>query len=413
MPHASTTPFRFSHSTRKWLAAVIGKLLLVLLLPLVGQAQETADVAVDPSSPKFVGQGQPIFVSGQNGYHTYRIPALAVTTRGTVLAFCEGRKNTRSDAGDIDLLVKRSTDHGQSWSDPQVIWDDGSNTCGNPCAVVDRDTGAIWLLSTWNRGDDREPEIIAQTSTDTRRVFVIASTDDGVTWSQPRQITSDVKQANWTWYATGPGSGIQILHGGHHGRLVIPCDHIEAETRHYYSHIIYSDDQGRSWQLGGRTPQHQVNECEVVELAGGRLLLNMRNYDRSKKARQIAFSDDGGQTWADQQFAEELVEPICQAAIHRFRWPGHDGLGIILFSNPASQQGRVNLTVRASTDDGRTWPAKTVLHAGPSAYSDLAILANGEIACLYEAGTKHPYELIVLARFPITELDGLAGARQR
>ena len=123
--------------------------------------------------------GEPLFLSGEGGYQSYRIPALAVTTNGTVLAFCEGRKRSASDTGDIDLLLKRSRDHGRTWSAPQVIWDDAANTCGNPCVVVDRDTGTIWLLSTWNRGDDHEGAIIAQTSKDTRRVFVLQSADDG------------------------------------------------------------------------------------------------------------------------------------------------------------------------------------------------------------------------------------------
>ena len=250
--------------------------------------------------------GEPLFVSGQDGYHTYRIPALAVTTQGTVLAFCEGRKKGNGDSGDIDLLVKRSSDDGKTWSGQQVVWDDGGNTCGNPCVVVDRDTGTVWLLSTWNRGDDHEPGIIAQTSKDTRRVFAIHSTDDGRTWSTPQEITAGVKKNDWTWYATGPGSGIQIEHGPHRGRLVIPCDHIEAGTKHYYSHVIYSDDHGKSWKLGGSTPQHQVNECEVVELAGGKLMLNMRNYDRSQKNRQAAISEDGGLTWKEQRFDEDI-----------------------------------------------------------------------------------------------------------
>lgn len=378
---------------------LIQRWLLPLLTACLGGHLGASEPAGAP--PPTPPTGDPLFVSGQNGYHTYRIPALAVTTRGTVLAFCEGRKNSASDTGDIDLLVRRSTDHGASWSEPKAVWDDAGNTCGNPCAVVDRDTGAIWLLSTWNRGEDRESQIIARASRDTRRVFVMHSTDDGVTWTAPREITGEVKRTNWTWYATGPGSGIQIQHGPHQGRLVIPCDHIEAETKHYYSHVIYSDDHGKTWKLGGASPQHQVNECEVVELTGGRLLLNMRNYDRAKKARQVAVSDDGGATWKDQRFDAALLEPICQAALERYRWPDATQPGVILFSNPASATARVNLTVRASYDDAQTWPVARVLHAGPSAYSDLAVLANGQIACLYEAGVKSAYERIVLARFSI------------
>ncbi len=358
----------------------------------------------DPPQPQ-VPEGFPLFVSGQEGYNTYRIPALAVSTQGTVLAFCEGRRRSASDTGDIDLLLKRSTDNGKTWGAQQVVWDDAGNTCGNPCAVVDRETGVIWLLSTWNRGDDHERDIIALKSKDTRRVFVLRSEDDGLTWSQPVEITQSVKKPEWTWYATGPGGGIQIEHGQHKGRLVIPCDHIEAATKHYYSHIIYSDDHGRTWQLGGRTPQHQVNECEVVELAGGGLMLNMRNYDRSVKSRQIAFSSDGGITWSDQRLDPTLIEPRCQAAIQRYRWPQGDQPGIILFSNPASEKGRVNMTVRASFDDGASWPRQRMLHAGPSAYSSLAVLASGDAACLYEGGVRSPYQSIVFAVVPFDSLS--------
>lgn len=348
--------------------------------------------------------GQALFVSGEQGYDTYRIPALAALPDGTVLAFCEGRRNSASDTGDIDLLVKRSNDQGATWSAQQIVWDDGPNTCGNPAPVVDTETGTVWLLMTWNRGDDAEPEIIAQTSRDTRRVFVTSSTDSGRTWQVPREITADVKQSDWTWYATGPGSGIQIQQGPCRGRLVVACDHIEAPGGHYYSHIIYSDDHGASWQLGGRSPRPQVNECQVAELPSGRLLLNMRNYDRAQHCRQRAVSADGGATWQDQRFDPALIEPICHGALVRSTWPSSADRSVLVFSNPASREQRVNLTLRVSVDEGETWPVARVLHAGPSAYSDLAVLGNGEIACLYEAGARHPYESIVLARLPLAEL---------
>jgi sialidase-1 len=357
------------------------------------------------SAPPAESLSQPLFTRGHAGYHTYRIPALTVTTRGTVLAFAEGRKNSGGDAGKIDLFARRSTDNGNTWSDQQIVWADGENTCGNPAPVVDRDTGTIWLLLTWNRGDDHENQIIAGKSKDTRRIFVTSSTDDGLTWARPREITADVKLTNWTWYATGPGSGIQIQHGPHQGRLVVACDHIEAATKHYFSHVIYSDDHGKTWKLGGSTPKPNVNECEVVELTGGKLMLNMRNYDKAKKTRQTAVSDDGGLTWRDQRLDETLIEPICQASIQRYRWADGTKPGVILFSNPASQNGRRNVTVRASFDDAQTWPASRVLHAGPGAYSDLAVLANGQIACLFEAGATNTYEAIVMSRFALESLE--------
>ncbi len=340
-----------------------------------------------------------LWESGEGGYHTYRIPALTVTKKGTLLAFCEGRSGGRGDSGDIDMLVKRSEDGGLIWSDQRVVWDDAANTCGNPCPVVDRKTGTVWLLMTWNRGDDREPAIIDRTSIDTRRVFVTSSSDDGRSWAPPREITADVKPTDWTWYATGPGGGIQIERGKHAGRLVIPCDHMEAGTKKYYSHAIYSDDHGATWKTGGATPNDKVNECGVVELSDGRLMLNMRNYDRTTRARQVAYSSDGGMTWTDQRFDTALIEPICQAGIRRFSWPGRVRENAILFSNPANDSARVNMTVRMSPNNGTTWPYQLVLHPGPSAYSDLAVFGKGRIACLYECGGKSPYERIVLAVF--------------
>jgi sialidase-1 len=343
----------------------------------------------------------PVFISGEDGYDTYRIPAVTVTQAGTLLAFCEGRRDGRGDSGDIDLLVKRSSDGGATWSPQSVVWDDGGNTCGNPSPVVDRATGTIWLLMTWNRGDDREPAIIEQTSNDTRRVFVTHSKDDGVSWAEPTEITEDVKKPNWTWYATGPGAGIQLSERhADAGRMIVPCDHIEAETKRYYSHVIYSDDGGQTWQLGGRTPDHQVNECQVVELSDNRLLLNMRNYDRSKHLRQYAFSNDGGESWSGQAFDPALPEPICQASIRMYQ----TGLPLALFSNPADPDSRVNMTVRLSEDDGETWPRALVLHEGPSAYSDLAVLPNGDVGCLYERGDEHPYETITFATFALEDV---------
>lgn len=362
-----------------------------------------------PTAPLFLSG----FAGGKDGYHTYRIPALAVSSKGTILAFCEGRRNSSGDSGNIDLLLKRSTDHGKTWSAQQVVWDDGPNTCGNPCAVVDKATGTIFVLSTWNRGDDHEGAIIARTSKDTRRVFVLRSDDDGLTWSKPVEITDAVKKPAWTWYATGPGSGIQLENGPHQGRLVIPCDHIEAETKHYYSHILFSDDHGATWQLGGRTPEHQVNECAVVELAGGKIMLNMRNYNRTNRARQTAISDDGGLTWRDQRHDPALIEPICQAAIERVRWPAAGKPGMMVFSNPASTTDRVNMTVRASIDDGKTWPVCKALRPGPSGYSDLAVLPNGNIGCLYEGGQKSIAESIIFETIAVEDLmkTGESGVR--
>jgi sialidase-1 len=351
--------------------------------------------------PQPLGQSTVVWRAGEEGVDTYRIPAMVVAANGDLLAFAEARQGGGGDSGDIDLVMKRSTDGGRSWSRQRLVWNDGTNTCGNPCPVVDTSTGEILLLATHNLGQDHESEIIAQASEGTRTIWVLRSTDHGHSWSTPEDITASTKLPAWTWYATGPGAGVQMQRGVHAGRLVIPCDHIEAGSKRYYSHVIFSDDRGATWQLGGSTPQDQVNECEVVELEDGRLLLNMRNYDRAERTRQQAWSSDGGLSWQDQRHVPELIEPICQASLRRYTWAGPSQAGVLLFSNPASREGRARMSLRASFDDGATWPWQALLDAGPAAYSCLQVLADGSVICLYEAG---PYREIRAQRITAEEL---------
>jgi sialidase-1 len=213
-----------------------------------------------------------VFVAGGDGYHTLRIPSLLATPSGTVLAFCEGRKHGRGDSGDIDLVMRRSTDGGATWGPLRVVADGGPDTLGNPCPVADRETGTIWMLLTRNPGADTERQILAGTAKGTRTAWAMKSVDDGRTWSEPAEITAGVKAADWTWYATGPGVGIQLAGG----RLLVPCDHYLAGSRAAGSHVIDSDDHGASWRRGGAIAGG-VNECQVAELGDGTLLLNMRD----------------------------------------------------------------------------------------------------------------------------------------
>ncbi|HJZ93409.1 MAG TPA: sialidase family protein [Gemmataceae bacterium] len=344
--------------------------------------------AAGPVAADSIPDEQVLFKVGDGGYHTYRIPSLIVTNGGVLLAFCEGRKSGRGDTGDIDLVLKRSRDGGKTWDKTQVVWDDADNTCGNPCPVVDRNTGTLWLLMTHNLRGDTEEKIVGGTSKGSRTVWVTKSTDDGATWDRPVDITKDVKKPEWTWYATGPGVGIQLKSG----RLLVPCDHKADGGKVRQSHVIFSDDAGKSWKLGGVVGP-RCNECQAVELADGAVMLNMRSFQGNNR-RLVAVSSDGGETFSKPADDAVLVEPVCQASI--LRAPGEKG-GII-FSNPASTR-REKMTVRLSTDDGKTWPHARVLSDGPAAYSCLAVLPDGRIGCLYERGTKDPYEEIVLARF--------------
>ena len=178
-----------------------------------------------------------LFTSGQNGYNTYRIPALYETTNGVLLAFCEGRKNSSSDTGDIDTLLRRSFDGGLTWTAQQVVWSDGANTCGNPTVVQDRTNGRTWLFLTWNNGQDTQAAIQAGTSIDVRKVYSCFSDDSGVTWSAPVSRFGEVQPPTTRWDATGPGRGIQIVSGSYPGRLIIPAN----------GRNIQSDDHGLTW----------------------------------------------------------------------------------------------------------------------------------------------------------------------
>jgi hypothetical protein len=342
-----------------------------------------------------------VYVAGEGGYHTYRIPSLIVTPKGTVLAFAEGRKGGAADSGNIDLVLRRSTDRGASWLPMQVLVDNGPDSASNPCPVIDRNTGTIWLLSTRNLGTDRESDIIAGLSQATPTVWVMKSQDEGATWSTPVEITSSVKPRDWTWYATGPGIGIQTRSG----RLVIPANHAEYPGGTHRSHLFFSDDGGGTWTLGG-SADPGTNESQVVELADGRLMLNMRNHPpKPANFRMVATSTDGGRTLSSARADSALIEPPAQASILRYSTGASQGGNRLLFSNPASA-ARERLTVRLSYDEGATWPVARVVHGGPSAYSSLTVLPDRSIAVLFERGERSPYERITLSRFTLAWLTG-------
>jgi sialidase-1 len=342
-----------------------------------------------------------LWEKGTGDYNNYRIPSLIVTQKGTVLAFCEGRE--AGDTGDIDLLMKRSSDNGKTWSEEQIVWDDEQNTCGNPCPVVDEETGRIYLFMTWNLGTDHETDIIHKKSEDTRRPFVCYSDDDGRSWSKPEDLSARCKDPEWGWYATGPGVGIQIKKGPYKGRLVIPANHSyddpEGEMRGgpygYGAHVLVSDDHGKTWRKS-ESIRPGCNESQVVELSDGSLVMNMRSYN-GRYARAVAVSTDGGDSWSEIDHDLQLVESKCQASIINYgRFKGKE---LLLFSNPAVPVGRTHMTVNASLDDGRTWSTAKLISPHQSAYSSLTRLPNGRIGLFFESGMKKNYERMTFLSF--------------
>lgn len=342
-----------------------------------------AGLQVSAESPTF--DRTEVWVGGRDGYHTYRIPVLTIAKDGTILAFCEGRKNSASDYGKLDLLLKRSRDNGRTWSEQMVVHEEGGDaeiTIGNPCPIVDR-KGVVHLLFTRNN----------------QRMFYTRSTDHGATWAKPKEYTEILKGLDYPMarIATGPVHGIQLKTG----RLVVPiwvCDRTHAERNkdvtnsRYCSGVIYCDDDGVTWKTGRlvRPDISQLNECTVIERKDGSLLLNMRAHGGGFRA--LSESTDGGETWSPPVFDRNLVCPTCQASIQRLA-PDE-----MIFTNPASAK-RDHLTIRLSRDEGKTWPVSRIIDEGHSGYSDLAVTADGEILCLYERGEKTYNQKIAIARF--------------
>ena len=346
----------------------------------------------------------PLFISGTEGFGRVRIPALIVSQKGTVLAFCEGRRKPSGLTGDIEIVLKRSTDGGKTWQPVQIVADDGTNTLGNPCPVVDQTTGTIWLPFTRSYGPDTEDQIVKGTSKETTKVWLTKSTDDGATWAKPIDITESVRLPNWTWYGTGPGIGVQMPSG----RLVVPSYHAEAGTGMYKSHMIFSDDHGANWKLGDTIGDYTA-ECQVAVLSNGSLLLNARTIEGGGEFRTVATSTDGGATWSKPVLDKNLSEPHSQGCIYVLSDGKHDGRRRLLFLNPPGPKRR-EITLRLSYDEGRTWPIAKKLDPGHSAYACLALLPDGTIGCLYERGDKSAYEKITFAR---CTLDWLTDEKEK
>ncbi len=359
----------------------------------------------------------PLFVNRTDGYLFYDIPVLLASKNGVILAFSEGRNTERGgDCGDIDIVLKRSFDNGHTWEPMRVAVRTGPDTDGNPAPVLDKETGIIWLLFCRNRADGAEDLIIEGKAP--RTVWVTSSEDEGETWAEPKEITADVKDPSWTWYATGPCHGIQLSSG----RLVVPCDHVQGAqdlssgyfdvdssipvlSASGYSHVVYSDDHGESWQIGG-VAQTGTNESVIVQTADGSLYLNSRNYVGARR-RAIAWSNDEGLSFQETGWDDTLPEPICQASMVRFTDAKTLDKNRVLFSNPASTTHRKSVTVRISYDECRTWNAGKVLHEDHSGYSNLCVAPDMSICCLYIRGHGKSYDGLSLAHFDLDWLtDG-------
>jgi sialidase-1 len=355
-----------------------------------------------------------VFNPATDGYASIRIPALLTTRRGTLLALAEGR-NAAADQAANQLILKRSTDGGKSWRPLQRILRDGNNSFNNPCLVEERSTGRILLMIQSYPAGGKEfngklqPGVVGSLI---ERNYLISSDDDGDTWTQPKDVTVTTKAVEAVTIAGGPGIGIQLQHGPHAGRLIMPLN--QRVGPFWDVRAVYSDDRGTVWKLGDLAPgaravnakgraTSMVNEVQMVELQDGSVRMNSRRAD-DQPFRKTAISRDGGQTWSPVEQARELADPACMGSILRYSFAGEGGKSIILYSGPNSTT-RANGTVYLSYDEGRSWPVRKVLCQGRFGYSCLTRLPDGRVGILYETGEKKTEEVIAFASFLLTWLQ--------
>ncbi|MBC6463389.1 sialidase family protein, partial [Actinomadura sp. HBU206391] len=353
------------------------------------------------------------YTSGTEGYSAFRIPAVVATRSGGLLAFAEGRSAGLGDAGDIDTVVKRSSDGGCTWGALKVVENSGPNTSGNPAPVVTA-SGRVVLLTTYNAGTATEAAILRGDvpPEQSRRVFVQYSDDDGGTWSASREITADTKLGNWRWYATAPGHAIRLTKGEHRGRLVVPANHsiappagspdLGSEAKYYGGHSLYSDDDGQTWHIGyvDDNPDGyvNVNETTAAELPDGRVYFNTRDHNGTAPGnRADAYSLDGGRTLrAPFRPQGTLVGPVVEGSVLQLNGRGAP----LVYAGPADPAARAVMTLRVSDDQGVTWRSALALSGVPAAYSDLVQLDAKTVGVLYETGDAGPYETITFRRVP-------------
>lgn len=332
---------------------------------------------------------------GDDGVHSYRIPGLATTTKGTLLAIYDIRRESSVDLqGDIDVGLSRSTDGGHTWERMKVIMDmkewgdkpESENGIGDPSILVDPFTNTIWVMALWAHGKPGQmlwnSSEAGMTPEETGQLMLVKSEDDGVTWSRPINITSQIKDPKWKLMFNGPGKGITMKDG-----TLVFAGQYKDENDMPHSTIIYSKDKGNTWHIGTGAKSN-TTEAQVVELNDGSLMLNMR--DNRGGSRSVAVTSDLGKTWTEHPSSRSaLIEPICMGSL--ITYPENrrtEDASWLFFSNPSSTDTRNNITVKASADQGLSWPEAhhVLLDEGTGwGYSCMTVIDEKHLGILYES----------------------------
>ena len=345
--------------------------------------------------------------------HTYRIPALTSTPKGTLLCVYDMRRRDRRDLQeDIDIGLLRSTDGGRTWGAQQVIMDMGTfgglpqelNGCSDPGIIVDPATGEIFCFAVWMHGkagkhqwnaDGSEPGLEIGKSA---QFMMVRSADDGITWTEPQNMTPKWKEPSWVLYAPSPQGGIALRDG----TLVMPTDGRDAEDRHF-SNLLVSRDHGKTWNVSAAA-SFDNTECQAAQLADGSIMLNCRT-ESPTKFRTVAVTSDLGQTWMPHPTnRKSLIEPNCNGSLCRFDYQdGAEAKSVLLFANPHSQKGRTHHSIRVSFDEGKSWPTEhtLLLDEGRGAgYPSLSRIDERHVGIIYEGSGSH----LVFEKISIDEL---------
>ena len=364
------------------------------------------------STSKAQTKSIPVFISGTDGYKSYRIPAIVGLPNGDLLAFAEGRVHGAGDFGDIDIVMKRSRDKGKTWSALQVVAEFNTLQAGNPAPVVDlRDPqypqGRIFLF--YNTGNNHESEV--RKGQGYKEVWYKTS-EDGRSWSAATNITLQVHRPrqpqinpaynfseDWRTYANTPGHAMQFQTGKYKGRIFVAANHSagdpQKQATDYDAHGFFSDDHGKTFHLGASLHVPGSNESMAAEISGGRLMVNSRNQKGDIRARIISISTNGGQSWDTTYFDRNLPDPVCQGSLLTIEHTKRKN--ILAFCNAADEKRRDNLTLRISNDDGKTWKKNFIIYKNPdkrdgAAYSDIVKTGRKTIGVLFE---KDNYSQIV------------------
>ncbi len=361
--------------------------------------RKTAIIAKDKDNSYTFRMGAGVRYAGDDNSAAYRIPGMVTTNAGTLLGVYDVRYNSSIDLQEyVDIGVSRSTDGGQTWEPMRIAMSFGDdstlpkaqNGVGDPAILVDKKTGTIWVIAAWTHGmgNGRAWHNSGQgmDKSHTAQLMLVKSDDDGRTWSEPINITGQVKKPEWYFLLQGPGMGITM----EDGTLVFAAQYIDAD-RMPYSCIIYSKDNGQNWQLHN-APRSNTTEAQVAEVTPGVLMLNMR--DNRGGSRAVYTTSDMGRTWAEHPSSRSVLqEPVCMASLINVK--AKDNVlnkDILLFSNPNSTKSRNMITIKASLDGGKTFPDEyqVMLDEGHAwGYSCLTMIDRETVGILYEGSTAH------------------------